>query len=203
MTQIYLATEDALSEAVADRLVLAAGHGFSVAVRMGRKGNTYLKDKFFELCKLASSIPVLLITDLDSMECPPALIDHWCGDRKLPQGMIFRVAVREVEAWLLADREGFAAFTGIPKEKIPLSPEQLDDPKKSLLDLVRRYGRRQIKTDLLPNAGSNAKIGFGYNAVLSDFVVSAWSLRRAMVRADSLGRTCRRLAELASRLSHH
>lgn len=43
MTDLYIATEDALSEAVAERIVEYVNQGLCVAVRLGRKGNTYLK----------------------------------------------------------------------------------------------------------------------------------------------------------------
>jgi len=35
---------------------------------------------------------------------------------------LFRVAVREVEAWLLAHREGIARFLGISEHLVPLMP---------------------------------------------------------------------------------
>jgi hypothetical protein len=100
------------------------------------------------------AIPVLLMTDLDHVECAPVLIDDWCGRHPLPKNMLFRVAVREVEAWLLADREGFSKYSGVPVEKIPRNPESLDDPKQMLMKLIRRYGYRKIKVEVLPDRGS-------------------------------------------------
>jgi hypothetical protein len=199
MTSIYIANEDALSEAVLYRLVAEANQGLHIAVSVGRRGNGYLRSKFSQLCKTAAAIPVLLLTDLDKTPCAPELISDWCGGRVLPENMLFRVAVREIEAWLLADREGFARFSGIPKDKIPLDPEDLEDPKRALLNLVRHYGRRELRSDLLPSPGSRAKIGFGYNAVLSEFARSSWSVKRAIENADSLERTYRRLNELRQR----
>ena len=196
MTPIYIASEDALSETLLHHLVSEANHDLQVAVSFGRRGNSYLRSKFQELCKTAQAIPVVLLTDLDNTPCAPELIALWCGRRALPDSMLFRVAVREIEAWLLADKDGFARFAGIPKSKMPLDPEQLEDPKQTLLNLVRHYGRREIKANLLPSAGSTAKIGFGYNVILSDFVHSSWSLNRAIAHADSLERTYRRLREL-------
>ncbi|MFZ1983772.1 MAG: hypothetical protein WAU91_05115 [Desulfatitalea sp.] len=199
MTLIYVATEDALSEAVADRIVREVNQGLHVAVRVGRKGNSYLRKRFVELSETARNIPVLLLTDLDRIPCASTLIDQWSRGRMSAGDMLFRVAVRETEAWLLADREGFAHFAGIPKAKLPRDPELLHDPKQTLLDLVRRFGRREIKTNLLPGPGSTAKIGFGYNLVLGDFVRDHWSVRSAAIQADSLERTCRRLRELSLR----
>jgi hypothetical protein len=116
--------------------------------------------------------------------------------------MLFRVAVREVEAGLLADREGFSNYSGVPAEKIPRNPESLDDPKQMLMKLIRRYGCRKIKVGVLPARGSLAKIGFGYNQILVQFVREFWSPVKAAENADSLKRTCLRLHELGRKGSH-
>jgi hypothetical protein len=196
MTEIYLATEDALSEAVAERLVMDANRTLRVAVRMGRQGNGYLKQKLPELTRVANSIPVLMLTDLDKIECPPALIANWSSSRPLPPSMLFRVAVREVEAWLLADRKGFAGFVGAPLNKLPLNPDSLDDPKQTLLGFVRRYGRREIKADMLPKPGTRSTVGLGYNQRLSRFVTEVWDPERATTCSDSLARAFKRLRNL-------
>jgi hypothetical protein len=201
MKAIYIATEDVLSEAVADRLVLEVNQGLRVAVRMGRKGNSYLKQKLPELDRTARKIPVFLLTDLDRNECPPALRTNWYGNRELPEDLLLRIAVHEIEAWLLADRKGFSRFSGVPTEKGPRHPESFEDPKQVLLGLVRRYGHRTIKANLLPERDSKVKIGLGYNQALSWFVRNSWSVAQAAMCADSLARACRRLRELSLRHS--
>lgn len=196
MTEIYLATEDTLSEAVAERLVINANQSLQVSVRMGGKGNGYLKQKLPKLIELANSIPVFLLTDLDRLECPPALINEWSGGRSMPPTMLFRIAVREVESWLLADRNAFADFIGVSPNKIPLSPESIDDPKQVLLGLVRRYGNRAIKSEILPAPNSRSSVGLGYNQTLGRFVMDKWEPRRAVENSDSLARAYARLHEL-------
>jgi hypothetical protein len=197
MTEIYIATEDALSEAVAERLVVEANHGLSVAVRMGRKGNSYLKKKAADLAETARSIPVFLLTDLDCVECPPVLITGWLGKRPLPESFLFRVVVREIEAWLLADRDAFAKFSGVPVNKVPQNPESLDDPKQMLINLIRKHGRSAIKSEILPEDDSTANVGIGYNQILSGFVRDSWSPVKASQHADSLARARKRLREMA------
>lgn len=196
MTLLYVATEDALSEYVVDTLVAKADQGLTIAVHLGRKGNGYLRAKLPELITLARKIPVFLLTDLDMVECPPTLIASWTGGVGLPADMLFRVAVREIEAWLLADRDGFSEFFSVPLSQIPLNPESVDDPKGLLLKLIRRYSSREIKAAILPERGSKTKIGFGYNQMLNRFVGEAWSVDRAVATSDSLARTFQRLAEL-------
>lgn len=196
MTGVYIATEDALSEAVADRLIEEENRGLYVAGRLGRKGNGYLKRKLPRFKKIARSIPFLLLTDLDRIECPALLIDDWRGRTILPEMLLFRVAVHETEAWLLADREGFSQFSGVPFHRIPNNSELIDNPKEVLLNLIRRYGKRAVKADILPERGSTAKIGLAYNQALCGFVQGAWSLDRAAQTANSLDRARRRLHEL-------
>jgi hypothetical protein len=196
MTGVYLATEDALSEAVAERLILEENYGLQVAVRVGRKGNTFLRMKLPQFKEIARSIPIFVLTDLDLVKCPVCLIEEWNGREKLPAKMLFRVAVREIEAWLLADREGFAAFSGVPLHRIPDQPETLVNPKETLLNIVRRYGKRVIKADILPERGSTARIGLSYNQALCAFVKSTWSPDRAALVAKSLHSTRYRLHEL-------
>lgn len=196
MTEIYIATEDNLSEAVAGQMVDEINPRLTIAVRMGRKGNGYLKQKLHGLNETAHHVPVFLLTDLDRSQCPPMLIESWRNGRVLANEMIFRVAVREIEAWLLADRQSFAHFTNAPINRVPLNPELLDDPKIELLNLIRRYGSRQLRQDVLPARGSRSTVGLGYNQALSQYVRERWSATRAAQNAESLGRACRRLAEI-------
>jgi len=194
--EIYVATEDALSEAIAERLIADENQGMSVAVRVGRRGNSYLRKNLPSYANIARTIPLLMLTDLDRGKCPTDLIDEWQGKRKLPQKMLFRVVVREIEAWLLSDRVGFADFSGIPLYRIPKHPEFLNDPKETLINLVRRYGKRSVKEDILPGRNSTARIGLAYNQSLCGFVQQLWSPAKAAQTADSLRRTIQRIHEL-------
>jgi hypothetical protein len=202
MIAVYLASEDALSEAIADRLIEEEDDGMYVAVRLGRKGNGYLRTNLSKFVEISHTIPVFLLTDLDRHVCPTDLINNWLGNMVLPQKMLFRVAVCEVEAWLMADREGFAQFSGVPLHRMPDHPESLSDPKEALLNLVRRYGKRAIKADMLPEKGSTARVGLAYNQVLCTFIQQSWSSQRARKIAGSLSRTQRRIHELRLELEH-
>jgi hypothetical protein len=203
MTAIYIASEDALAEAIADRLIAEENEGMYVAVRVRRNGNGYLRRTLPRFVNISYNIPVLLLTDLDRYACPAGLIDDWRGNIELPRKMLFRVAVREAEAWLLADREGCAQFSGVPLHRIPDHPELLDDPKEALLNLVRRYAKKTIRSDILPEKGSTAKIGLAYNQVLGTFVQQSWSPERAEEVAESLKRTRQRIHELRLDLERH
>ena len=171
---LYIATEDTLTEAVAERLILDTSGALRVDVKIAGKGAGNLKKMLPELIGVACLLPVLLITDLD------------------------RVAVREVESWLLADAEAFANLLKIKFTKIPSAPDTLDDPKRTLLELAKK-APRAIREELIKAPGAVAAQGLGYNAVLGQFVRENWSAERAALRSPSLASARKRIVELAGR----
>jgi len=198
MATIHVATEDELSEAVACRLVKEAAPRFDVNLRFRKSGNAYLRnsmDKFIEIARL---VPLLLITDLDNGICAPALITNWLRNRGRPGNLLFRVASREIEAWLLADHEGMRHLLAGGATRLPDTPDTVADPKAFLLKAAKK-APRDVKEDLLPEAGAIALQGLGYNARLVAFVRNTWQPMRAAHRSDSLNRTIIRLRELAER----
>jgi hypothetical protein len=101
------------------------------------------------------------------------------------------VAVRAVEAWLLADAERLAAFLGIRAALIPRDPDAEHDPKTTLVNLARRSRRRAIREDIVPREGSGGRVGPGYVGRLIEFVTAAengWRPGVAAGRSDSLRR---------------
>ena len=190
--EIALVVEDALSLAVMERLLADTRRGFSVARPMVVRGAGAIKASITKYRQASHALAHIVLTDLDKMECPPALLAQW-GVTQTPSAMLFRVAVREVEAWVLADREGFATFAGIALNKVPHSPELLADPKQMLINLVRRSRNRRLVTQLVPPAGSSVPIGPMYNERLGAFARQDWNVQAAMANAPSLCRTMARL----------
>ncbi len=107
------------------------------------------------------------------------------------------IAVRAVEAWLLADRERIANLLAVSQAKIPLRPEELEDPKQTLVDLARRSRRRTVRDGLVPTKTSGRQVGRDYNELLTDFVVNKWRPSDAARRSDSLRRALACLRTLA------
>ncbi len=197
MRRLVLATEDALSEAIGQRLVDDTGSDLTVTERLRRRGFGYLKSRIRNFCEIARRAPVLLLTDLDTEECPATLIDDWSRRDTIPRQLLFRVAVRQVESWLLADRDGMAHLLRISVRHVPLDPDALPDAKRSLLQLAKR-APRAVREDLVGESGSTAAQGLGYNSVLSNFVRTSWDPSRAGQQSNSLARARRRLNELAT-----
>ncbi len=139
------------------------------------------------------------LTDLDKGECAPTLIRDWFlltpgQPIDLPTALWFRVAVREVEAWLMADREALARYLGISPTNIPRDPDDLGDPKQELLNAIRRKGCKNWHKDMLPRG--SAHVGPQYNERICDFVNSAWVPARAAGNSPSLKRAIESLSRL-------
>lgn len=164
MPPLTLVTEDALAQALGERLVADAGSPVTIVDRIGQRGAGFLRASFRAWCEIARHRLALLITDLDRAECAPRLVEEWSRRDERPEGLLFRVAVREAEAWLLADSEGLAEFLGVSSRSIPREPEELENPKRTLLQIAERGRRRDVRADLIVRPGSVASQGLGYNA---------------------------------------
>jgi hypothetical protein len=116
------------------------------------------------------------------------MLAEWLSE-PASKNLIFRVAVREVEAWLLAHRSGFASFLGISRELVPTDVESLPDPKRTLISLARRSKRSELRKSIVPPHGSNRGQGPDYNGKLIDFVESLWAPSQAVGNSNSLMRT--------------
>lgn len=197
MPAVTLVTEDSLGQAVGERLIADAGEGFSIVERLGQRGATHLKARFRQWCEIARHRLVLLITDLDRGECAPRLIEDWSQRDVRPERLLFRVAVREAESWVLADAEGFAEFLGVSTRSVPREPDQLQDPKRTLLQIAAQGRRRDVREDLIARPGAIASQGLGYNSRLTAFVREHWSLERAVEHSSSLERARRRMRAAA------
>lgn len=194
---IVVAVEDELSGVVMRRLIASSGRDFAIDRLINTRGNSQLKAGMRKFKSASHGLPHVILTDLDRYTCPPALLEHWRAVH-LPPQLLFRIAVREVESWLLADREGIAEFLHVAVAKVPRNPEAELDPKRSLINLARRSRKRRLAEELVPSFGSSATIGPLYNTRLSEFVNSTWDIDRAKVLADSLSRTIGRLAVFLS-----
>jgi hypothetical protein len=147
--------------------------------------------------------PWLVLVDLDHDEdCAPPF-----RAAKLPDpapAMCFRIAVREVEAWLLADRERFAEFLDVDPSRLPARPESVADPKEQVVALARRSRSRDVREDMVPREGSGRAEGPAYSSRLIEFVSDVrggWRPTVAGRSADSLARCLRCLRRLVREAS--
>jgi hypothetical protein len=184
-----------------DEIVLRtiADHiGISIGSVYGRKGKPHLLRTLAGYNSAARFAPWIVLLDLDrDYKCAPAGLKAW-----LPQPaeqMFCRVAVRAVEAWLLADRDRIAAMLAISPKRISPDPDSLNDPKRHLVDLARNSDRAETKTSIVPRDGSGRAVGPAYNARMIDFVTAGrWRINTARYSSASLQRTLDRLQKMAS-----
>ena len=194
---IIIAVEDELSGAVMSRLISFSGRNFIINRIFNARGNARLKDGMTKFREASRVLPHIVLTDLDRCPCPPVLLGNWNANQ-LPPQLLFRIAVREVEAWLLADREGIAEFLHIDVSKVPHAPEAEDDPKRTLINLARKSRKRRLSQEIVPEVGSSAKIGPLYNIHFVNFVNTRWDIEQACSYAPSLARTLSRISTFLS-----
>lgn len=193
LKSVILAVEDRLSDAVATKIL---NHfGFEIKRKTGYKGNSYLQQKVQSFNEAAhEECGIFMLTDLDSAQnCPPRLIQSWVKGTLNPR-FFFRVAVIEVESWVMADRVALAAFLSIPVYRIPSSTDNIPDPKEFLVSLARRSKNKRLRDALVPADGTTRSVGDEYNTRLSQFVRDHWDLQRAASVSPSLKRTLDRLS---------
>ena len=194
LNKVILAVEDALSDAVSTKIL--ENFGIEIVQRIGYQGNSYLKQKAPNLNQTAKGpYDIFMLTDLDSPQnCPPKLIQSWVK-APLNSGFFLRVAVMEIESWIIADRRAIAKFLSIPERRIPRRTDDIRDPKEFLVSLARKSKKKRLREDLVPDpSATTAKVGTGYNSCLSEFVRDHWDLERAASVSVSLKRTLDRIS---------
>jgi hypothetical protein len=188
---VNLAIEDELSEIVL-RKVLKCLNRYAVGNAHRRGGYGYLKKTIPAWNRAARGVPLIVLTDLDDCECPARLMANWLTVPRHPN-LLFRVAVREVESWLLADRANFSRFLAVRETLIPTDSDSLADPKAALVKVAGRSRSKVTRDRIVPRRGSTAKQGPDYNACLGSFVRNDWDIQAAKAASPSLARTIDRL----------
>jgi hypothetical protein len=181
---VRLLVEGLLDEAVGIRLTAHCGH--SVLQTHGKQGFGYIRSKLAAFNSMAATAPVLVLTDSMDMHepCPPATLSAL-----LPAphpSMRFRLAVREIESWLMADSENLSRFLGVAKKHFPTNPEGVTDPKQTLISLARRSRARTTRALMVPPPGASVSEGKGYTSEMMSFVRNHWNIAAAARRAESL-----------------
>jgi hypothetical protein len=195
---ITAAVEGNVDEAVVRRLIEHVGG--TPGPIYGRNGKDHLRQRIANYNQAARLSPWVVLVDLDhDAECAPPLRSAWLP--ALSPHMCLRVAVRQVEAWLLADRERLAKFLSVSTSRIPHNPESVEHPKSTLVELARYSRRRDIREDMAPRPGSGRSVGPAYTARLIEFVISertGWRPEVAARYSDSLNRSLRCLRRIKS-----
>ena len=193
--QVFItgAVEGDVDEAILRRMLKHVG--LELGVVHGREGKPKLLQRLNGYNNAARFAPWVVLVDLNGdCPCAPPCVMNWLPAPS--EHMCFRVAVRAVEAWLLADRERIAGILGISSGRVPDDPDNLTDPKTELVNLARRSNSRSIREQIVPRQGSGRSVGSLYTARLVEFIEDedgGWRPDQAAVGSDSLRRCIDRL----------
>jgi len=145
--------------------------------------------------------PVCILRDLDDEECAPSLLRRFGADNAPSlANLVFRVPVRQIEAWLLADGECFARHFKVRKAQMPSHPDDLPDAKEEVLWLIRRSNSPSVREGMLPREGYATRTGPEYASMLNGFTKTAWNPDRARDTSPSLDRSLRALEAFKTRI---
>lgn len=190
---ITAAVEGYPDEAVVQRLCEITN--LQIATIHIKRGKGNLDKKLNGYNNAAKLSPWLVLRDLDDdADCAPELCTRLLPDAL--HGMHLRIAVREVEAWLMGDASSCAQYFSIPKIKFPSRPETVEKPKEDLIRIIKRYGNKDIIDEMVPLPGSIAKEGPAYASRVADFARNHWSPLAAAQVCDSLQRCLSRLKSI-------
>jgi hypothetical protein len=185
---VHLLVEGDLDEHVLRRLVAFASN-INVGQCYGKNGKEQVKKKVLKYNAAANPhLRFICLVDLDTdTGCPSELRAAWFPKGVNPH-LLFRIAVREVEAWLLADQVNFASFLGVSENKITLPTDNIHDPKQFIVNLARTSNHREIQKNIVPPSESRGIVGKAYSSTLNGFVLHHWDIAKAMDNSRSLSR---------------
>ncbi len=194
---IDIVVEGPLDEAVLRALVARGGGRIGRAY--GLRGKPDVERRVGGICAAAQHSPWIVLIDLDrSADCAPDYLRSLLANKPPPR-LCIRVAVRAVEAWLLADAARLAGFLGVSEALFPADPDKLPDPKREIVNLAGRSRDRRKREAMVPSPKSGRPQGPGYNNEMIAFVDGArngWRPHIARRRSPSLDSCMKRIARL-------
>jgi len=189
---VNIAGEGIVDEAALKKIARALK--LNITGSYGKRGQNHIKDNLqrWNIAAAQTNTNWVVIVDLNTKaDCAPILATEWLSSPH--ENMVFNVVVREIEAWLLADRANIAGFLSVSRDIIPISPERVLNPKTELVNLARRSRSRNIRETLTKVEGDNVRCGPLYNDKLVEFVINRWDFNRARMNAPSLSRLIEKL----------
>jgi hypothetical protein len=182
-------------EALAEKVLRYAG--FEPLPAHGKCGRGYIDSNIARFNHAADRTPWFVLRDWDADDqsrCAAELVR-----RLLPEParkMRFRIAVRSVESWLMADRVAMARFLEVEPNAIPEVPDTIPKPKSFLVKLAGRSKNTIVRKDMVPESGASSKVGKRYNLLLTRFALEKWGPGRAAHYSPSLRKCIAALRDL-------
>lgn len=209
MKEVYIAGEDEATRAVIVRLLKDYAPHLHVLGELPARGSQ-VKAKIGNFNRLAKDYPVILLTDLDDEPCGPIGKEKLLNGQVQERDFVINIAVDEVEAWLMADRDGFARYFGVPVAQVPVSMPQKMSGRKALPeisvpvksswlfthDLMQHSTNAEKKAQVAVSPQDKNSKGKEYNTAVVPFIHDVWNPEVARVASDSLNRMIVRLGRL-------
>jgi len=196
MALISTLVEGELDLSVATKLLLHTKH--EVGTAYGRGGFGYIKKTVSGFSRVARGGGANYLALVDFMDtrcdCPAAVVSEWIGESH--KNMVFRVVMREIESWLLADSQAIASFLQVSVNKIPSDVDRLTDPKQTLINIARSSKSSIVRKNLVPAKGSTAREGTLYTSEMMRFIDDKWDVSKACKASPSLEKCIVRLNQL-------
>lgn len=173
--------------------VIVASTGRTVARVVVAGGKTRLDPKIANYNRAARQSSWVVFRDSDG-KCPSRLraeitteITTWSPN------FLLRIAHSMTEAWLLADRDGFADFFHVKIGQVPADPESLPHAKQEVLRLCENSRARSIRRDMVRSTGEAGPL---YVKLLNEFASTRWDINGAAANSDSLSRAIQSIQRL-------
>jgi hypothetical protein len=170
--------------------------GLGVSTVFGKRGVTYVIDKAPAFAVRGEYSNLLILADFMDLKqaCPPEARAKLVPNA--PDRTLVRLAVNEIESWLLASRAELAHYFNISPARIPAEPDKVPDPKQTLVNLARASGRGRIRSMFVPKAGVSSAVGEGYVDGFQEFMKEHWSMASAAAASPSFARFVDRAKEV-------
>ncbi|GAA1378805.1 hypothetical protein [Luteococcus sanguinis] len=185
-----LVVEGGSDEGAARRVVEAAGHAVVRVYVVRGTGN--LDRRITNYSRAARTTPWVVFRDSDNA-CPVELRTRLLAG--IPENPRFslRIAHTMTEAWLMADRKGFADYFKVSVGTVPADPEAEPHAKRSLLALCLKSRNRDIREEV---AFDEAHPGPLFTDHLNGFATRHWDIETAAQNSPSLRRAIAALAAM-------
>lgn len=195
---VHLLLEGRLEEPVAEKLLAHCGHEKGDVY--GQRGCAYLYEKARKFQRLArAGCGVLVLADFrdTGASCPPGALRNTLSlSVPPPRNFLCRMAVNELESWLLADAASLADFLGISAAIIPKKPDEEKLPKQALVNVARRSRKTALRKGIVPERGHGGIVAPAYLATMTEFIRDYWNISAAAQNSPSLNRCLLRLTDL-------
>jgi hypothetical protein len=196
---ITLVYEDILQRVVLEKVLSGyLAKKYHISNYLPGRGFGWIKTNINAFNIAAANATYVVLVDLDRDTCPIDKIQCWLTNPQ-NENLIFRIAVNEIESWIVGDTKNFSKFLHLRENRLKKNVDRIADPKKYIFNLVAESNFNQLK-GICPKSG--ARIGPDYNDKLKKFVESSWDPKRAMANSPSLKRAVKRLNEYSPSYSN-